>query len=74
MKRRLLRAPPKGAKRVHSLLKYDQRADLEHLVTPIDVKQMPEDLMEHRQQCWRGHWEAPPERREALSGVLDELR
>ena len=34
MKKWLLKALPRGAKRVHSWLKYDQGAGLEYLVTP----------------------------------------
>eukprot|EP00959_Pyramimonas_sp_CCMP1952_P176513 3689105-Pyramimonas_sp.AAC.1 len=71
MEQWLLKALPRGAKRVHSWLKYDQGADLGHLVTPSEVKQLPEEMMQYRQDFWSAFWAAPWEQREALSGVLD---
>eukprot|EP00959_Pyramimonas_sp_CCMP1952_P102778 2149342-Pyramimonas_sp.AAC.1 len=68
MKQWLLKALPRGAKRVHPWLKSDQGADLEYLVTPSEVGQLPEEMMQYRQGFWSAFWTAPWEQREALSG------
>eukprot|EP00959_Pyramimonas_sp_CCMP1952_P097742 2042944-Pyramimonas_sp.AAC.1 len=60
-------ALPKGAEKVHALLKRDLGGAPQVLVFPAGVEQLPVDMMQYRSECWTRVWDSP-DARANLSG------
>eukprot|EP00959_Pyramimonas_sp_CCMP1952_P334993 7014969-Pyramimonas_sp.AAC.2 len=73
MKDWLLKALPKGAKKVHAWLKHDLGEPPQVLLAPQGVRQLPGDLLDYRQAFWSQVWHSP-DGMSLLSGVLGALR